>query len=101
MDNIEIQPEEVERKLAEDKNMVIVDVREEEEIEQGMIEGAIHIPLKKIPQSIDKFTNDKHYVFVCHSGARSAIATEFFDAKGYEARNMVGGMLAWRGEIII
>ena len=34
-------------------------------------------------------------IFYCRSGARSAMATEAFRNAGYDAHNMVGGLLSW------
>ena len=34
-------------------------------------------------------------VFYCRSGARSAMATEAFTQAGFDAHNMVGGLLEW------
>ena len=53
MDKVnEITPEQVEKQMEKDNNMVIIDVRENEEVAQGMIEDARHIALQHIPYSI-------------------------------------------------
>lgn len=63
MDHInDVTPDEVKKLMKEDEKTVIVNVREDEEVAQGMIEGAKHIPLEKIPHSINEFDKRNHYV---------------------------------------
>lgn len=96
----EVTPEEVEKRLENDSNMVIVDVREDEEVAQGMIKGAKHIPLEKVPHSTNTLDKEKDYVFVCRSGGRSMTAAAFLDEHGYKVSNMKGGMKNWTGEVV-
>lgn len=97
----EITANQVEERIEKDNNMVIIDVREDEEVEQGMIEGAKHIPLQHIPYSIQKLDKAKHYVLVCRSGGRSNTAAEYMNEHGFKVSNMVGGMLEWEGEVVL
>lgn len=102
MDNINtVTPEEVEKLIEEDKDIVIVDVREDEEVAQGIIKDAKHIPLEEIPHSTNELNKDKHYVFVCHSGRRSMTAASFMDERGFKVSSMEGGMKSWDGEVIV
>lgn len=96
----EITPEEVEELIGKE-NDVIIDVREDDEVAEGMIESAKHIKLENIPHSLQELDKDKHYVLVCRSGGRSMKASEFLDEHGYQVSNMTGGMRNWKGEIII
>nr|GGG65980.1 hypothetical protein GCM10011398_06990 [Virgibacillus oceani] len=97
----EILPNELQQLVKEDKNVVIVDVREDDEVAQGMIKDAKHIPLHKIPHSINNLDKDKHYVLVCRSGGRSMKAATFMDEHGFKVSNMTGGMLNWDDEIVL
>ncbi|SES63191.1 Rhodanese-related sulfurtransferase [Salinibacillus kushneri] len=94
----EISPEEVEESLERNK-YTIIDVREQEEVQQGMIKGARHIPLQQIPESLDQLEKNEEYVLVCRSGRRSYNASQYLQEQGYNVRNMVGGMLNWKGEV--
>ncbi|GAA0500451.1 rhodanese-like domain-containing protein [Salinibacillus aidingensis] len=94
----EITPEEVEETLHTD-NYTVIDVREDEEVQQGMIEGAKHIPLQQIPESLDQLDKNEEYVLVCRSGRRSYNASQYLQEQGYKVRNMTGGMLNWKGEV--
>lgn len=96
----EVTPKEVEKLVREDENIVVLDVREDEEIAQGMIENAKHIPLGELPYSIDELDQKKHHVLICRSGNRSMKAATYLKEKGYDVSNMSGGMLAWEGEVV-
>lgn len=96
----EVTTNEVEKMIANELNdVVLVDVREQEEIEQGIIKEAIHIPLGEITEAYKNFDNQKHYIMVCRSGNRSNKAAEFLQAQGIKVSNMIGGMLDWQGEV--
>lgn len=96
----EVTADEVKERLKNDDSMVIVDVREDEEVAQGMIEDAKHIPLEKIPYSINELDKGKEYVFVCRSGGRSMTAAAFVDEHGFTVSSLKGGMKGWTGEVI-
>lgn len=96
----ELTPEEVEQKMKSAENITILDVREDDEWESGHIEGAVHIPLWQLPQSLDRLDPQDETVVVCHSGGRSLRACEYLSSLGYRVTNMAGGMSSWRGHTI-
>lgn len=96
----EITPSELQQKLKEDESIIVVDVREDEEVAQGVIEEAKHIRLDNIPEAVKELDKNKHYVLVCRSGGRSMKAALFMDEKGFKVSNMTGGMLEWDGEVV-
>jgi rhodanese-related sulfurtransferase len=99
MESIEIiTTEELEQLLKEGKELELVDVREDEEVEQGMIPGAKHIRMGDIPANMDYFNEEKEYIFICRSGRRSENVCYYMQDQGYKVRNMAGGMLEWKGE---
>jgi rhodanese-related sulfurtransferase len=74
----------------------LIDVRTEAEVAQGVIGGAIHIPLHLLPLRAADIPQDKPVVIYCRSGARSAQACAFMASKGYEnMHNLAGGIMAW------
>ncbi|MFJ7935141.1 rhodanese-like domain-containing protein [Sporosarcina sp. NPDC096371] len=83
--------------LEQGEQLNLIDVRESDEVAQGMIPGAIHIPLGEIPERLDELDKEKPYIMICRSGGRSGRASAFMDAEGYDVTNMVGGMLEWAG----
>lgn len=76
----------------------IVDVRETEELGDGMIPGARHIPLALIPDSHAALDSTRPVIVVCRSGRRSAAAAEHLAEGGFDAHTMTGGMLEWAAE---
>lgn len=93
-----ITPEELQKKLEQGVKLELVDVREDEEVAQGMIPGAKHIRMGEIPVNLDYFDKDKEYIFICRSSARSGNVCHYLQEQGYKVRNMTGGMLNWSGE---
>ena len=78
------------------KGAHLIDVRTEAEVAQGVIDGAIHIPLHLLPLRAVDIPQDKPVVIYCRSGARSAQACSFMASKGYgNMHNLSGGIMAW------
>ncbi|HNQ03263.1 MAG TPA: rhodanese-like domain-containing protein [Thiobacillaceae bacterium] len=74
----------------------LIDVRTEGEVARGVISGAIHIPLHLLPLRTGEVPQDRPVVIYCNSGARSAQACAFMNAKGFgNMHNLTGGILAW------
>ncbi|MGG1514791.1 rhodanese-like domain-containing protein [Paenibacillus oryzisoli] len=91
-----ILPSEVKTRLASGEKLIIVDVREDEEVAQGMIPGAVHIPLGQLPERMNDFPKAEEVILVCRSGNRSGRALAFLEAQGVSGlKNMTGGMLEW------
>jgi rhodanese-related sulfurtransferase len=99
MEDIEIiTPEELNKKLEAGEKLELIDVREDEEVAQGMIPGAKHIRMGTIPENLHQFDKDTEYIFICRSGGRSLNVCYYLQDKGFKVRNMIGGMLEWTGE---
>ncbi|AST92928.1 rhodanese-like domain-containing protein [Sutcliffiella cohnii] len=94
-----ITAEELKAKLEKGEELLLVDVREDEEVEMGIIPQAKHIKMGDIPESLEQFEKDKEYIFICRSGRRSENVCAYLQDQGYKVRNMVGGMLDWEGEV--
>lgn len=73
----------------------IVDVREDEDVREGMIPGAIHIPLGQLSARAGELDRERPVITVCRNGRRSAGAAEQLEAAGFDAATMGGGMVAW------
>jgi rhodanese-related sulfurtransferase len=95
----EISAEELAKKLRDGEEISIIDVREDDEVAQGKIPGAKHIPLGEIPERLDEIDKNEHHYMVCRSGGRSGNACNFLIDKGYDVTNMTGGMLAWKDDV--
>ncbi len=91
-------PVELERwiKTGED-NLVVVDVREEEDYAKGHIPGAVNIPKEKwdSPQGLSKDKTNVVYCYTqqCHLAANACVR---FAAKGYPVMELEGGFETWK-----
>ena len=85
--------------LDANEDLYIIDVREDDEVAQGIIPGAQHIALGTIPDCINELDASKPYIIVCKAGARSANACSYLEAQGFDVTNLEGGMLAYDGEL--
>ncbi|MDR0271028.1 rhodanese-like domain-containing protein [Paenibacillus sp.] len=95
---LEIEPSELRRRLLAGETIQMIDVREDDEVAQGMISGAKHIPLGQIPGRLDEIPNEGEVIMICRSGGRSMRACHFLQQYGIECTNMTGGMLEWNEE---
>ncbi|MBD1380199.1 rhodanese-like domain-containing protein [Metabacillus arenae] len=94
----EISADELKEKLENGEKLELVDVRENEEVEEGMIPEAKHIRMGEIPDQLDYFNKDKEYIMICRSGRRSENVCAYLQDQGYQVRNMTGGMLEYKGK---
>ncbi len=96
----ELSMHELKKLLAEQPDVVLVDVRENEELENGVIEGVIHIPMGQIPERIDELNPKLKTVVICRTGNRSRKVTQYMVSHGFiDVSNMSEGMNGWAREI--
>src|SRR4030081_2616400 len=64
---------------------VLIDVREQDEVEQGVIAGAIHTPRGYLESRVEQYVPDYNTPIVayCAGGARSAFAAETLQQMGF------------------
>lgn len=90
----ELPPDRVADLLAQGA-IQLVDVRESYEREAGHVPGSRHVELSRLTEAAPSIDHERPIVFVCRVGARSAMAAWSFARAGYDAHNLVGGMVAW------
>ncbi|HEX2054804.1 MAG TPA: rhodanese-like domain-containing protein [Actinomycetota bacterium] len=76
--------------------MLVVDVREFYEVDEGHIPGIVHIPLGALGHQHFGLDRSRPVLLVCETGQRSGEAAEFLAAQGFDAHNLDGGMWGWR-----
>lgn len=82
-------------------DVVIIDVREENEYKQGHIENAILIPLNTIDENnLQLPDKDQTLLIYCRSGNRSAKAAKKFVKLGYQNVYDFGGIIDWTYGIV-
>jgi glyoxylase-like metal-dependent hydrolase (beta-lactamase superfamily II)/rhodanese-related sulfurtransferase len=87
--------DELERLVAQDA-VVVLDVREADERDEGYIAGSRHIPYRLLPAISDGLA-DRTVVTVCSTGARAGIAASVLAARGIDARPVLdGGVDDWQ-----
>lgn len=90
-------------KLENDTNAAIIDVRTEQEIEEGYIPNALHIDIyqgQEFLNKIQELDKSKNYYIYCKSGGRSAQACAIMNQLGFDhAYNLLGGFSEWQGEV--
>jgi len=94
----EIQPEEAETRLAD---ATFVDVREQDEHDQGTIPGSVFIPRGHLESQAETklLDRDRPLVVYCAGGNRSAFATETLQQLGFtDVVSMAGGFGRWKNE---
>lgn len=93
---VEAVPAEFDRPPGEAAGAVLLDVREGDEWQLGHAPGAVHIPLSDVPARYGELDPDADLYVICRQGGRSLEAVKYLVNMGYEAVNVVGGMVAWQ-----
>ena len=81
--------------------LTLLDVRSAEEFHgpDGHVAGSLLIPLPELEQRSGEIPTGKPVVVVCHSGSRSALATQQLLKEGFsEVANLRGGLSRWSDE---
>lgn len=73
----------------------LLDVREQNEWDEGHAIGAVHVPLGDLTARVGELPVGGQLIVICRSGARSARATAWLNGAGFDAINLDGGMIAW------
>ncbi|MEQ9501309.1 MAG: molybdopterin-synthase adenylyltransferase MoeB [Deltaproteobacteria bacterium] len=95
----EASVEEVRTRLEANPNVVLVDVREADEVATGIIAGAKHIPRGFLELRIENVerNRDAEMVVYCAGGTRSALAVRSLEELGYtNVTSMKGGFNGWK-----
>ena len=81
-------------------DVVLLDVREHDELAIAAVDGARHIPMREVPARLPDLDPAKPLVVMCHSGGRSRRVAEFLQGNGFtNVFNLQGGIEAWSTQI--
>lgn len=81
----------------EQQNVHLIDVRAQEEWDEGHIEQASHHFLGRLRDTAHEIPEDARVITQCRSGARSAIAASILQSLGHkDVVNLAGGYMAWK-----
>ena len=98
----QITPQEAKKIMDSGEEHIILDVREQDEFDEGHIAGAILIPYTEIKnKSAEMLPNkDAQILVYCRSGRRSKIAAESLSKLGYTNVKEFGGIIDWKYEVV-
>ena len=102
MSYVNITAEEAKKIMDNAQGYVILDVRAQEEFDQGHIPGAILIPDTEITAKAESVLKDKNQLILvyCRSGRRSKLASEALVELGYTNIKEFGGIIDWPYEVV-
>ncbi|CCO07934.1 rhodanese-like domain-containing protein [Desulforamulus hydrothermalis] len=91
-----ISAQELKQWINSGKDMLLIDVREPSEFQEGYLPGAVNIPLGQLENRLQEISKDKDVVLYCRSGRRSALAADIMVKNGFQrVFNLAGGILSW------
>lgn len=93
----EVTPEQVMKEREAGTKLVLIDIRDREEVNLGIIPGAAHISRGNLESGIERSVpRDAHIVLYCAAGNRSALAAKTLGEMGFsDVSSMSGGFRAW------
>lgn len=83
-----IQWHELPEALAQGK--ILLDVRNEGELQNGAFKDALNIPLNDLRCRLAELDREKEYIVSCHSGLRSYLAERILKQAGFHVQNLDG-----------
>ena len=89
--------QEASQKIKKERNVVMLDVRTDNERRQGSIKGSYHIPLTSLSSSQNELKKFKAAEIICYcrTGNRSLNAASKLKKLGFNASNLRGGIIRW------
>lgn len=88
---------------ATDDNAVIIDVRTDDEVAEGMIPNALHHDIfqpQELMAALQEMDKSKNYYIYCRSGGRSGQACQIMNQMGFKTTyNLLGGFSEWDGDV--
>ena len=98
---VNITAEEAKQIMDSEEGYIILDVRTQEEYNQGHIPGAIVISHEEIADKAENVLTDKDQLILvyCRSGRRSKLAAEALVELGYTNIKEFGGIIDWPYEV--
>jgi sulfur-carrier protein adenylyltransferase/sulfurtransferase len=102
MTKTEITPKELKKRLDTGEDIVILDVREPQELKICRLNNTFHVPMGDLQNRVSELNDHKakEIVVYCRSGGRSGHCANYLRSQGFtHVLNLEGGILAWSDEI--
>jgi len=93
-----LDPDGLAKRLSDDAETLIVDVRDSSEYEAGHIPRSVHIPYGELPARLEELPRDRPIAAVCSGGKRSGLAASILQREGFGGLIHVadGGVGTWQ-----
>ena len=92
----EISVEELKAARDRGEKPLVLDVREDWEVQLARIPDVVHVPMSQVPARLAEFERGKPIVVMCHAGGRSMRVAHFLTNQGFtNVANLTGGIQAW------
>ena len=98
---VNITAEEAKQIMDTEEGYIVLDVRTQEEYNEGHIPGATQISHEEIAEKAEEVLTDKDQLILvyCRSGRRSKLAAEALVELGYTNIKEFGGIIDWPYEV--
>jgi len=92
-----IDPDELAARMESD-DLMVLDVRDDDEFAEGHIPGSVHLPYGELPDRQGELPRDREIAAICSGGKRSGLAASILQREGFERVLHVanGGVGTWR-----
>jgi rhodanese-related sulfurtransferase len=92
----EITVEELKARRDRGESPLVIDVREDWELQLARIPDVVHVPMNQLPARLGEFAPETETIVMCHAGGRSMRVAHFLAGKGFtNVANLSGGINAW------
>jgi rhodanese-related sulfurtransferase len=96
----EISVQELKARRARGENPLVIDVREDWELQLARIPDVVHVPMNQIPARLADFSPQTETNVMCHAGGRSMRVAQFLANQGFtKVLNLSGGIAAWSDHV--
>lgn len=87
----------LQERMASERDLIVLDVRQPREWVDGHIKNALHITGAELPQRLNEVPKDRSVAVICGSGYRSSVSSSLLAHHGHkQIANVLGGMSAWK-----
>jgi rhodanese-related sulfurtransferase len=92
----EISAPELKERRDRGEQPLVIDVREDWELQLARIPDVLHLPMSQVPARISDLSRDAETIVMCHAGGRSMRVAHFLANQGFtNVANLTGGISAW------
>lgn len=95
-----LSPADLKQRLDRGEELVLLDVREPEEVAICSIPGSVSVPMGQLAERLEELDPGRPTVCICHHGIRSASVAVALERLDFRALyNLAGGIDRWAREV--